>query len=56
MTEKFFLKNHTQNVMVNLFPEPFIKNQNWVYLWINVVKFYSFLLYAKLRAVEIYWN
>ena len=23
---KFFLKNHTQNVVKNLFPDPFLKN------------------------------
>ena len=36
----FFLKNHTQNVMEILFPDPFLKNQNWVYLWINILKFH----------------
>ena len=34
----FFLKNHTQNVVKKLFPDPFLKNRNWVYLWINSVK------------------
>ena len=24
----FFLKNHTQNVVEKLFPEPFLKNHN----------------------------
>ena len=24
----FFLKNHTQNVLEKLFPEPYLKNQN----------------------------
>ena len=28
----FFLKNHTQIVAKNLFPDSFLKNQNWVYL------------------------
>ena len=30
-----------------LFPEPFLKNQNWAYLWINSLKFYSFCFYCK---------
>ena len=41
-----------------LFPEPFLKSQNWAYLWINRLKFlYSFFLfYPKLRAIEINWS
>ena len=26
--ETFFLKNHTQNEVENLLPDPFLKNQN----------------------------
>ena len=26
---KNFLKNYTQNVVEKLFPDPFLKNQNW---------------------------
>ena len=38
-------------------PNPFLKNQNWAYPWINSLKFYTvFLLYAKLRATGIYQN
>ena len=33
--ETFFLKNHIQNVMEQL------KNQNWAYLSINTLKFYT---------------
>ena len=40
--ETFFLKNHTQNVVEKLFPGPFLKIQNWAYLWINILKFYIF--------------
>ena len=38
-----------------LFPDPFLKKQNWAYLWINSLKdLYSlFLLHADLRAIEI---
>ena len=50
-----FSKNYTQNVAEKLFPDPFLKNQNWVYLWINILKVLCslFLLYANLRAIEI---
>ena len=39
--ETFLLKNQTQNVVEKLFPDPFLKNQNWDYLWINSLKFYA---------------
>ena len=39
--KKIFLKNHTQNVMEKLFSHPSLKNQNWVYLWIDSIKFHS---------------
>ena len=42
----FFLKNHTQNVVEKLFPESFLKNQNWVYLWIDSLKFYTVCFYC----------
>ena len=49
------MKNHAQNVMKKLFPDPFLRNENWVYLWIYGLKvLYSlFLLYANLRAIEV---
>ena len=40
-----FLKNHTQNVVEKPFPEPFLKNQNWVYLWVNSLRFYKVWFY-----------
>ena len=43
--ETFLLKNHTQNGVEKLFPDPFLKNQNWVYLWINILKFYTVCFY-----------
>ena len=47
-----FVKNYTQNVVEKLFPDPFLKLS---VSWINSLKFYTvFLLYAKLKAVEIY--
>ena len=36
-----FLKKHTQNVVKKLVPDPYLKNQNWEYLWINSLKFYT---------------
>ena len=36
-----FLKNHAQNVAEKLVPDPFLKNQNLVYLWIKSLKFYT---------------
>ena len=47
--------NYTQYVAQKLFPDPFLKNQNYYYLWINSHKvLYSlFLLYANLRTIEI---
>ena len=31
-----------------LFLDPFLKNQNWVYLWINSLKFYTVCFYCML--------
>ena len=42
------LKNHTQNVLEKLFPDPYLKNQNWAYLWINSVKFQTVCFYCML--------
>ena len=42
MSITFFLKNYTQSVVEKLFPDPFLKNQNWTYLWIIIPKFYTF--------------
>ena len=39
------MKNQTQNVVENLFPYSFPKNQNWAYLWINSL-FYIFIFTA----------
>ena len=36
----FFLKHPTQNVVEKLFPLPFLKNQNWTYLWSNSLTIY----------------
>ena len=39
----FFLRNHTQNLMEKLLPDPFIKDQNYAYLWINSLKCHKFV-------------
>ena len=44
----FFLKNYTRNVVEKLFPDLFLKNQNWAYLWINMLKFYTFRFFCLL--------
>ena len=44
--ETFSLKNHTQNVMEKLAPDPSLKNQNWAYLWINSLRFYTVCYYC----------
>ena len=33
------------SIVEKLVPEPFIKNQNWVYIWINSLKFYTACFY-----------
>ena len=40
-TRTFFVKNHTQNVMDKLVPDPILQNKNWTYLWINSLELYT---------------
>ena len=52
--EPFFFKNHSQNVVEKLFPDPFLKNQNWTYLWINNLKLDKvFFIICQLGAILI---
>ena len=51
---KFFLKYHTQNVVVKLFPVPFLKSLNWPFLCINKVKFYSVCFNCPSREITKY--
>ena len=37
-----FLERSYTNVIEKLFPGLFLKNQNWAYLWINILKFHIF--------------
>ena len=51
----FFLKNHAQNAMEKLFPDPFLKIRNWGYLWINSKKFHPvcFCCYVQVEDYQI---
>ena len=56
MTNIFFFKNDTQNVLEKLFPDLFLKKSK---LSISLDQWYKvlwslFLLYSTLRAIEIY--
>ena len=55
---KFGQKNHTQNVVEKLIPDPFLKNKNWADLSSSSLKIYTVCFYcmSKLMAVEIYQN
>ena len=41
----FFLKNHTQNAMEKYYSQT-LKNRNWAYLWINILKFHTACFYG----------
>ena len=50
MTWKLFLlKYDGQNVVEKLVPDPFLKNWNWAYLWINSLRFYTVCFYCMSR-------
>ena len=55
-SENEFLEKSYTNVMEKLPPDPFVKNQNCVYLWISSLKFYAVCFYfmSKLRTIKIY--
>ena len=36
------------------FPDPYLKNQNWTYLWIGSLLFHTVWFYGKLMAIKIY--
>ena len=46
-----FMENNTQNVVEKLVPDT-LKNQNWPYLWMNSLKFYTVSFFCM--AIEIY--
>ena len=41
-----FLKNLTKNLVEKLFPDPFLKNQNCAYTWIDSLKFCTVLFHC----------
>ena len=41
-----FLEKSYPNGVEKLFPDSFLKNQNWAYLWINCLKFYTVCFYC----------
>ena len=43
MRNSFFEKS---NVLEKLFPDPFLKNQNWAYVWIKSLKLYTVCFYC----------
>ena len=43
-----FLKKSYTKCGGKLFPDSFLENENWVYLWINSVKFYKVCFYCML--------
>ena len=47
------MKDHTQNVEEQLFPDVYLKNKNCTYLWVNSVKFQNLsLLYANFEGYQ----
>ena len=41
-----FFKNDLQNMVEKLVSDPFLKNENWAYLGINSLKFYTVCFYS----------
>ena len=41
-----FLEKSYRKCVEKLFPDLFLKNQNWAYLWISILKFYMFCYYC----------
>ena len=52
----FFSKKHTQHLVEKLVLDSFLKNQNWAYLWINSLNFYTVCFYcrSKSRTTKIF--
>ena len=42
--EKHFSSKIIHKLWWKLFPDSFLKNQNWAYLWINSLRFYTIFL------------
>ena len=46
MRNIFYKKSHAQNALDKLFPDPFMKNQDWEYLWVDSLKFNTVCFYC----------
>ena len=44
------MKNHTQNVVEKVFPNPFLESQNWTHLWIISLNVYAVYFYCMLSS------
>ena len=40
------IERNMRNAMERPFPDPFLKNQNWAYLWNNILKFHTACFYG----------
>ena len=49
LTEYKMRNIFTQGMMEKLFPDPFLKNQNWVYFTIKILKFYAIFFYCMVN-------
>ena len=50
---KIFEKSDTKSVE-KLFPDPFVKNWNWAYLWFNSLKLYTVCFYCMPSSISKY--
>ena len=50
MRNIFLEKSYTNGGGESIPPDPFLKNQNWVYLWINSLKIYTVCFYSTLSC------
>ena len=46
-----FLEKSCTKYVGETSPGPFLKSQNWTYIWMNSLKSYTALLYAKLSVI-----
>ena len=44
--KNIFLEKSYTNVMEKLVPDPFLKNENWAYVWNNSLKCYAVYFYC----------
>ena len=49
--KNIFLEKYAKNVAEKLVPDPFLKNQNCLYFWINGLKFYTVYFYCMPKSI-----